>query len=120
MIKGIGIDIVEIERIEQLMKKSDRFIKRTLTTKEIDQYNQLNSHRRQVEYVAGRFAAKEAFAKATGTGIGKLQFVDIEVLTTVSGAPSIRVNDFTADRIYVSISHSEQYAVAQVIIEGNE
>lgn len=117
MIKGIGIDIVELERISRLVKRNNRFIERTLTKQEIVQYNALRSDRRKTEYLAGRFAAKEAFAKATGTGIGKLQFTDIEVLTTESGAPALNVNSYEAFRLHISISHSEHYAVAQVIIE---
>jgi len=118
MIKGIGIDIVEIERIKRLIEKSNRFINRTLTEKEIIQYNELRSNTRKIEYVAGRFAAKEAFAKATGTGIGKLKFTDIEVLAAESGAPLLRVSGYDEAQLHVSISHSESYAVAQVIIEN--
>lgn len=117
MIQGIGIDIVELKRIERLMMKTDRFIKRTLTEKEGNEYAALRSNRRKVEYLAGRFAAKEAFAKATGTGIGELQFTDIEILTLQSGAPSLYVSGYETNRLHLSISHSEQYAVAQVIIE---
>src|SRR5690625_2036565 len=119
MIKGIGIDIVELERISRLVKRNNRFIERTLTKQEIVQYNALRSDRRKTEYLAGRFAAKEAFAKATGTGIGKLQFTDIEVLTTTSGAPSLAVRGYESYHLHVSISHSKHYAVAQVIIEEN-
>lgn len=119
MIQGIGIDLVELHRIEGLMTKTDRFVKRTLTEKEIAQYESLRSDRRKVEYLAGRFAAKEAFAKATGTGIGELQFTDIEIVTLQSGAPSLFVKGFEPSRLHVSISHSEHYAVAQVIIEDS-
>lgn len=117
MIVGIGIDIVEIARIERLLKKSNRFLERTLTKEEIAQYNNLRSERRKIEYVAGRFATKEAFAKATGTGIGELQFTDIEVLTLDTGAPSLHVAGYETMALHLSISHSEQYAVAQVVIE---
>lgn len=117
MIKGIGIDIVELERIERLMKRSDRFIERTLSARERIYYDDLRSERRKVEYVAGRFAAKEAFAKATGTGIGELRFTDIEVLTADTGAPILKVTKYEANTLHVSISHSKHYAVAHVIIE---
>ncbi|HZW68556.1 MAG TPA: holo-ACP synthase [Pseudogracilibacillus sp.] len=117
MIVGIGIDIVEISRIEGLLKKSNRFLERTLTKGEIAQYKDLRSDRRQVEYVAGRFAAKEAFAKARGTGIGQLSFTDIEVLATETGAPSLKVAGYEGMALHLSISHSEEYAVAQVVIE---
>lgn len=118
MIKGIGIDIVELERIEGLVKRNNRFIERTLNEKERNQYDALRSERRQIEYIAGRFAAKEAFAKAAGTGIGKLEFIDIEILATESGAPALQVDGYDPFCLHVSISHSEHYAVAQVIIES--
>lgn len=117
MIKGIGIDIVEIDRIHRLVNRNERFIDRTLSKEERQQYEQLRSKRRKLEYVAGRFAAKEAFAKATGTGIGALQLIDIAVLTKDSGAPVLHVAGYEAYQLHVSISHSEHYAVAHVIIE---
>src|SRR5690625_2272445 len=116
MIKGIGIDIVELARIERLMLKKERFIRRILSDQERLQYEQLRNERRRLEYVAGRFAAKEAFAKATQTGIGELRFTHIEVLATSSGAPVLNVAGYDANKVFVSISHSEHYAVAQVII----
>ncbi|HLS24130.1 MAG TPA: holo-ACP synthase [Pseudogracilibacillus sp.] len=118
MIKGIGIDIIELERIERLITKKPRFLERILTDKEITQYNSLQSERRKLEYLAGRFAAKEAYAKANGTGIGRsLRFTDIEIVTTSSGAPSLNVKRKENKRYHVSISHSKQYAIAKVIIE---
>ncbi|MCT2534957.1 holo-ACP synthase [Aquibacillus koreensis] len=118
MIKGIGIDIVELKRIEASMKKSDRFALRILTKVEWQVYEDLNAERRKVEYLAGRFAAKEACSKAFGTGIGsKLSFQDIEITTEKSGAPKLEVIGMKKSKLFVSISHSETYAVAQVIIE---
>src|SRR5690625_5305151 len=84
MIKGIGIDIIELNRIEESVHKNERFIKRILTDKELDVYNHLQRKRRKLEFLAGRFAAKEAFAKATGRGIGKLSFQHIEILSSAS------------------------------------
>ncbi|HLS66939.1 MAG TPA: holo-ACP synthase [Pseudogracilibacillus sp.] len=116
MIKGIGIDIVELDRIERLMSKGDRFTERILTTREREALEKLSSLHRKVEFVAGRFAAKEAFAKATGHGIGKLSFQHIEVLSNDLGAPELHVQSYKQEKLFVSISHSKQYAVAQVII----
>ena len=70
LIKGIGLDIVELERVEKLMRHTQRFQQRILSEREQDLFNTL-SPSRQIEFVAGRFAAKEAFSKALGTGIGK-------------------------------------------------
>ncbi|GGA92700.1 holo-ACP synthase [Ornithinibacillus halotolerans] len=116
MIKGIGIDIVELERIKQSMENR-RFIERILTLNEREKFDLLQSERRRMEYVAGRFAAKEAFSKAMGTGIGKLSFQDIEVMNDDNGAPTINLTFAEDMNIFVSISHSKEYAVAQVIIE---
>lgn len=116
MIKGIGIDIVEIDRIERLMKKNDRFIKRILCEKELAEFNRLENDRRQLEYLAGRFAAKEAFSKALGTGIGEMRFTDIAIFNEISGAPYLKVKGYEQHQLFVSISHSHDYAVAQVII----
>jgi len=117
MIKGIGIDIIELDRIKRSLQKSDRFVQRILTEQEKELFLKLTNERRQVEFLAGRFAAKEAFAKATGTGIGKLSFKDISILQSENGKPYIFAKEFERDNLFVSISHSEEYAVAQVIIE---
>lgn len=116
MIEGIGIDLIELDRIERVLAKQKRFLKRILTSTEREVYTRLSKETRQVEYVAGRFAAKEAFAKAVGTGIGKLSFQHIEVISNENGAPQIYVQGYEAKRILLSISHSKQYAIAQVII----
>lgn len=116
MIKGIGIDIVEIDRIERLMTKNTRFIKRILCEKELEEFARIENERRQLEYLAGRFAAKEAFSKAMGTGIGEMRFTDIAILNETSGAPYLEAKDYEKQQLFVSISHSHNYAVAQVII----
>lgn len=117
MIKGIGIDLIELERIKKSLKKNDRLVSRILTQEERNVFRVLKSERRQIEFLAGRFAAKEALAKATGQGIGRLSFQDIEVLPNKKGAPIMSVRGFETYHIYVSITHSEHYAMAQVIIE---
>ncbi|WP_147535912.1 holo-ACP synthase [Bacillus marasmi] len=114
MIEGIGIDIVELHRIKELMNRQQKFIDRVLTPHEKDRFITL-SEKRKVEYVAGRFAAKEAFSKAVGSGIGQLSFLDIELHVDEFGKPYI-VKPFSKG-VHLSISHSEQYAVAQVVIE---
>ncbi|MEQ6376702.1 holo-ACP synthase [Bacillaceae bacterium S4-13-58] len=116
MIIGIGIDIVELSRIKDIMERKPSFYQRILSKNESEQFSEL-LEKRKMEYLAGRFAAKEAFSKAFGTGIGApYQFTDIEVLNEVNGRPFVRVEGLDA-KIFVSISHSERYAVAQVILE---
>jgi holo-[acyl-carrier protein] synthase len=114
MIKGIGIDIIELSRVRQLISRQSKFVDRILTGNEKKKFEDL-SDARKVEFLAGRFAAKEAFSKAMGTGIGgELSFLDIEVLTDMSGKPVIIKPEV---RAHLSISHSREYAVAQVVIE---
>lgn len=114
MIKGIGIDIIELSRIQELISRQMKFADRILTKNEKKRFQDL-PERRKVEFLAGRFAAKEAYAKALGTGIGKnLSFLDIEIASNDLGKPYIAMPKVKA---HLSISHSRDYAVAQVIIE---
>ncbi|MFE4144861.1 holo-ACP synthase [Peribacillus sp. YIM B13472] len=116
MIKGIGVDITELDRMETLINRQPRLKERILTESEILIFEKLNG-RRKVEYFAGRFAAKEAFSKANGTGIGKhLSFLDIEIISDDNGKPVI--SKPFSEGVHLSISHSRDYAVAQVVIEG--
>ncbi|MDF2700436.1 MAG: dpj [Haloplasmataceae bacterium] len=114
MIKGIGIDLVEINRIKNI-KVIDNFIKRILSEKEIEIYHNYQSDDRKYQFLAGRFAAKEAYSKAIGTGIGKIAFKDIEILNDLLGKPYIIVKEDL--NCFVSITHTEHYACAEVIIE---
>ncbi len=115
MIKGIGIDIIELSRVQELMTRQQKFVDRVLTEKEKQKFAAALSVVRRTEFLAGRFAAKEAYAKAAGTGIGKeLSFLDIEIDTDHLGKPFFSKPIVHA---HVSISHSRDYCVAQVIIE---
>lgn len=116
MIKGIGIDIIEIDRIEASLGKSGRLAARVLTDSELERYEKLANRRRQTEYLAGRFAAKEACAKALGTGIGKLSFRHIKTTNDENGAPKLMVEGYEHYTFLLSISHSKKYAVAQVVV----
>lgn len=115
MIKGIGIDLIEIERIKELLERQERFPDRILAGREKEEYTLLPA-RRRVEYLAGRFAAKEAYAKAAGTGIGaSLSFQDIEVGKDALGKPYfVRPGEL---RAHLSITHTKEYAAAHVVIE---
>lgn len=114
MIHGIGMDLVELGRIGETIERQPRFPARILTERELARYQEL-PRKRQVEYLAGRFAAKEAFSKAYGTGIGQLSFQDIEILNEPSGRPVLTA-PFDGV-IHVTITHSEHYAAAQVLLE---
>jgi len=115
MIKGIGLDVTEIERVKAAHQRTSKFRERILTTRELERWAMLKESR-QLEFLAGRFAAKEAFAKALGTGIGKdCSFLDIEVLPGESGKPVLFFNGQEVNG-YVSITHTKQFAAAQVIL----
>lgn len=113
MIKGIGTDILELSRIEPRIHQ-EKFILRILHPDEIKVYQQLTLDKRKIEYLAGRFCVKEAYSKALGTGIGKLAFHDICCLNDALGKPYIKGDN----NAHVSISHSELFAQAFVVIES--
>ncbi|MCM3239928.1 holo-ACP synthase [Heyndrickxia oleronia] len=116
MIQGIGLDIVEIERIHQIRTRQTRFPEKVLTKSELEDYQGLKETRKS-EFLAGRFAAKEAFSKALGTGIGKeLSFHEMEILVDERGKPYFKKPKETG--VHLSITHSRDYAAAQVIIES--
>ncbi|TWT10382.1 holo-ACP synthase [Streptococcus sp. sy004] len=115
MIVGHGIDLQEISAIEKAYDKRPNFVKKVLTPKELVRFEQLPK-KRAMAYLAGRWAAKEAFAKAMGTGIGKLNFLAIEILSDEKGAPVVTQSLFPG-HVFVSISHSGQLAQASVILE---
>lgn len=122
MIVGVGTDIVEITRIKSMDLK--KFTLRILTESE----QQILPKREdlQLQFIAGRFAAKEAISKAIGTGIGKnCSFQDVTVLPNPSGKPQVimsstfqkRFQDADRWQIHLSISHTDQHAIAMVVIE---
>ena len=123
MIKGIGIDIVEIKTIEKSISRSKRFKERIYTANEI-QYCEQKPFKFQ--HFAARFAAKEAVMKAMGIGWDKgIQWKQIEVLSEYNGKPIIRVSGKAKDflgkmklkNILLSLSHSKDYATAFVVIQ---
>lgn len=119
-ILGIGIDIVEIKRIEDALNKNKRFLDKLFTKEEIKYFESRNF---KIETIAGNFAAKEAISKAMGTGIRNFNFTDIEVLRNELGKPIVKTYnnlnkmciDYNVLEIKVSISHSDNYAVSNAI-----
>lgn len=114
-----GIDLVEIARIKTTVTPA--FIQRVLSVKEIEYYRTISHETRQLTYIAGRFAAKEALFKALKKGDLTLNFKDITILNDVSGAPYFE--SFPNHERYhseLSISHTEHYAVAIVLLEIKE
>lgn len=116
MIVGHGIDIEELSRLAEACDKDSRFARRVLTEKEYAYYQQLTG-KRQLTFLAGRWSAKEAFAKAYGTGIvAGVGFQDIEILYNQKGAPVLTKSPFEG-RSHVSISHTGNLVYASVILE---
>lgn len=115
MIVGHGIDIEELASIQNAVEKREGFARRVLTDKEMERFASLKG-RRQIEYLAGRWSAKEAFSKAMGTGIGKLGFQDLEILNNERGAPYFSKSPFSG-KVWLSISHTDQFVTASVILE---
>ncbi|HLQ40582.1 MAG TPA: holo-ACP synthase [Tetragenococcus sp.] len=116
MICGIGLDVVELMRIKKIIKEKPKLIERVLTEKERDLFYS-RSKKRQLEFLGGRYACKEAFSKAWGTGIGKVSFQEIEILTNDSGAPIVTKSPFKGGKVFVTITHTDELALAQIILE---
>ena len=122
MILGVGTDIVELRRIKNAIERNGRFLEKIFTTSELDY---LKSRNLRTEYVAGRFAAKEAVAKALGTGFRGFDFKDIEIDRTTLGKPIVTLKGkakLIAKKegkynIHLSISHGIDSAVAYAVFE---
>lgn len=126
MILGLGIDVIEVKRVEaSLARFAMRFQRRVFTEREQEYCRARKS--KAAESYALRFAAKEAVAKAIGTGIrGGVDFADIEVETDPLGRPSIRLHGGAVRaakkrgiaRFHLSLTHEGELAVAFVVAEG--
>lgn len=122
MILGIGTDIVEIHRVEAALQRSrGRLSQRILAPPELAYFNSLAGWR-QAEFLAGRFAAKEAISKALGIGLARLRPTEVALVQGQDGiqvqwlsAPS--VGSHVTDAWHVSISHSTTSAVTFVVWE---
>ncbi len=109
----IGIDIVENNR---MLNKDTEFIKRILSKKELEIYLTYNEEERKVQYLASRFAAKEAIFKAHKNGNKDLNYNNISILNENDGSPYIEINEIKKENLQISISHEKNYSVAIVII----
>ncbi len=120
---AIGTDIVEIKRIaDALERQGDKFVQRILTASEIEEYQARGN---SVAFLAKRFAAKEAIAKALGTGIGRgISFQQLVTSNNLEGAPEVELQDTAAQRlteiggtkVLLSLSDEKNYALAYVAI----
>ena len=127
MIIGIGLDIIEIERVRQAIQNNKNFLSKLFTEREIDYFISRNMNS---EVIAGNFAAKEAVSKALGTGIRGFSFKDIEILRNELGKPEVilhnganlignkLVGNNNSLRVHLSISHNNSSAIAYSVLEG--
>ncbi|MDA0901811.1 MAG: holo-ACP synthase [Proteobacteria bacterium] len=129
MIIGVGIDIVNIDRIANLLLKfGDKFERKTFTKGEIERANRFKDDDKmqlKAKYYAKRFAAKEAFSKAIGLGIGRgVDFLDIEITNNANGKPEIALSDkaqnfvkahFKISQFKIDLSLSDEPPIAQAI-----
>ncbi|SHI69069.1 holo-[acyl-carrier-protein] synthase [Geosporobacter subterraneus DSM 17957] len=124
MIKGIGIDIIEVERIKSALGRNSKFLQRIFTEKEIKYFEENNF---QAVSIAGNFAAKEAVVKALGTGLRGFSWNQLEIQRDSLGKPMVILygqaksiaEALKIHEILITISHSRSYAVAQAIALGN-
>ena len=124
---GLGIDVVEVDRIASSMAEfGDRFAEKIFTPSEREY---CDAQKRPAIHYAARFAAKEAVAKAFGTGIGKeLGWLDMEIRRRESGEPEVFLSGYGQDfyeknhltQIKISLTHAEHYAAANAIILASE
>ena len=120
MVLGIGCDIIEIGRIKKAIEK-ENFLKRYFTDGEI-----LLIEKKGAETAAGNFSAKEAVVKAFGTGFSEIMPKDIEILRDDLGKPYVNLHGkakehfeiINGGKIFLSISHTKEYAVAYVVLES--
>jgi len=127
MIVGTGVDIAETSRLEQALERhGERFARRVFTPAEIAYCEKAKN---RGERYAARFAAKEAAFKALGTGwAAGVRWLDVEVTHLPSGKPELVLTgraeavarELRVSRVAVSISHSNRYVVAQVIMESDD
>lgn len=122
LILGVGVDIVEIDRIKNAVDKHLNFMNRLFSKEEIEY---LNSRNCRPEFIAGRFAAKEAVSKALGTGFSGFDFKDILIDRTAAGKPIVILKGkakliakkYGSYKIHLSISHEISNAVAFAVME---
>ncbi len=116
-----GIDLIEIVRLQEALEKhGDHFRHRVFTDRELAEVGD------RIDSLAARWAAKEAVAKAFGTGIGKVQFKDIEILRGPNREPVLILHGFAKElsekeglnNWSVSLSHTAVYAVAMAVAIG--
>ncbi len=112
---GLGVDIVRISRFENMISESKKY-KKILSVRETEIFENLTKPDRRMEFLAGRFAAKEAVFKSLSKSGESFTFPEISVLGDAAGALEVTFARETKLRVLVSISHSEENAVAVAVL----
>jgi len=121
MIHGIGVDIIEVERVAGVVQRyGDHFLQRIFTRSELDD---CGPGEHQYRRLAARFAAKEATLKALGMGLRGVRWADMSVVKDTLGKPSMQLHGRLAEvagelgvtQLHLSMSHCKEYAMAQVV-----
>ena len=122
MIEGVGVDVIEIPRIQRAIDQwGDSFLEKIFTPQEL---SYARARKNPTQHIAGRFAVKEAVSKALSTGwSGGFRWKDVEVENDERGKPSVRLHGHIGEllkesRILVSISHSDNVVVGFAVIES--
>lgn len=123
MILGFGIDIMDLNRLDE--KKIERLKNKVLTKSENEQLSAIKTLKRKKEFFSGRFCAREAFYKATGRGVRDFELNSIGVATDENGKPFLEIPQtqlafyFSSEcRVLLTITHDGDYTMAGVIVEG--
>lgn len=127
MIKGLGTDIIEIERVKKAILRTASFKDKVFLDTEQLLFSTADG-RFKMESLAGAFAAKEAVSKALGTGFRSFTPLEIEVTKDTYGKPSVLLHgnakhlahQLGIEKILLTIAHSKEYATATAIAEGRE
>ncbi len=122
MIYGVGIDIIEIDRIKKVIERYPAFADRLFSEEEQEYYKEKQW---SPQNIAGGFSAKEAVFKAIGTGLHKFKWKEVEVIRDVKGKPFVKLNgkvkkyaeDNYIGSIHISITHGKDYAAATAVAE---
>lgn len=114
MIKGIGIDICQISRMKENMNR------RILSNKENIIFQNIKLEKRKIEFLAGRFAAKEAIYKALSGIKSKVLMRDLTIIYDDFGKPYLDHPKWDDIHVHLSISHEKDYAIAQALVEELE
>lgn len=126
---GTGVDLADHRRFQQMLEEGkESFFQRIFTADEREYCERYATPNLKAQHYSARFAAKEAFVKALGTGFRQMGFHDIEVKNDELGAPFLKITGRAAElltakgicKVHLSLSHSDSHSIAMVVAEGKE